>query len=210
MTIKEQFYLVLSMVIIITMGIFVSSCNNTTEITTQTSASPSAIHGGAETTPTTIEELIETFIPKSSTPSTSRGNVRNEKVTTAMFRLWQEHGGTYNYVPYCIAAYESGFDTNCHNTSGEDSRGLFQVNVANAHHRNNTDPQMLFDPIYNMEYQFDELVIYEKRGIEMGLQGIDLILYVARYGQRPNWSTQRYYIQNKVTSAYNTFSKLYN
>jgi hypothetical protein len=125
-----------------------------------------------------------------------------------MFRLWEQHGGQYDYVPYCIAAYESGYNTFTHNTSGEDSRGLFQVNYADPHHKARTDPTKLFEPVYNMNYQFDELVRYEKQGISKGLTGIDLVLYVARYGQRPNWPKCSEYITARVTKAYNEYMDL--
>jgi hypothetical protein len=52
-----------------------------------------------------------------------------------------------------IAACESGFNTNAHNTSGEDSRGLMQINV-DAHpyysHLNLFDPQINADCAYEI------------------------------------------------------------
>ena len=126
-------------------------------------------------------------------------------IIEVMFRLWEQHGGIADYVPYCIAAYESEYNTFTHNTNGEDSRGLFQVNV--PYHRG-ANPTKLFEPAYNMDYIFDELVRYEKQGIAKGLTGIDLVLYVARYGQRPNWEKCSGYITTRVTRAYNEYMDL--
>jgi|GEM_PF-3756207 len=126
-------------------------------------------------------------------------------IVEVMFRLWERAGGQYDYVPYAIAQYESNYNTFCHNTNGEDSRGLFQVNVP---FHPNANPVKLFEPVYNMEYQFKELVQFEKKGIEMGLTGEELILYVARYGQRPNWEKCEGYIRAEVKKAYNEFQNI--
>lgn len=126
-------------------------------------------------------------------------------IVEVMFRLWEKAGGKYDYVPYCIAQYESDYNTFCHNTDGEDSRGLFQVNVP---YHPSVNPIKLFEPVYNMEYQFKELVQFEKKGIEIGLTGIDLVLYVAKYGQRPNWEKCSGYIISEVTKTYNEFQNI--
>jgi hypothetical protein len=59
-----------------------------------------------------------------------------------------------------ICRCESGFNTNAHNTSGEDSRGLMQINVAP-----NANPQYqfydLFNPVINTEVAYQ---IYTARG----------------------------------------------
>ena len=54
--------------------------------------------------------------------------------------------GIYLEPAVRIAYCESGFDTDAHNTSGEDSRGLFQINV-NAHPEYSN--YNLFDPNVN-------------------------------------------------------------
>lgn len=133
---------------------------------------------------------------------------RPRYIVEVMFRLWNKHGGKHDYVPFCIAAYESNFNTFTHNTKGEDSRGLFQVNVADPWHASRTNATKLFEPVYNMEYQFDELVKFEEKGIAMGLTGVDLILYVARYGQRPNWEKCSGYIKQTVRDAYSEYMNL--
>jgi len=52
-----------------------------------------------------------------------------------------------------IAFCESGFNTKAHNTIGEDSRGLMQINVAS-----NANPQYsnlnLFDPVINTKVAY--------------------------------------------------------
>lgn len=52
-----------------------------------------------------------------------------------------------------IARCESSFNTNAHNTAGEDSRGLMQINVAS-----NANPQYknynLFDPVINTKVAY--------------------------------------------------------
>lgn len=153
-----------------------------------------------------IKSLVKNYNARTILDSTRLKHPRY--IIEAMFRLWERHGGKYDYVPYCIAAYESEFNTFTHATQGEDSRGLFQVNVANSWHRSRVVPERLFEPVYNMEYQFDELVRFEKAGIKRGLKGIELILYVARYGQRPNWSKCSAYITNRVKKAYSEFNNL--
>lgn len=51
-----------------------------------------------------------------------------------------------------ICACESGFNTNAHNTSGEDSRGLMQINV-NAHPEYSN--LNLFDPQVNCNCAYE-------------------------------------------------------
>jgi hypothetical protein len=57
-----------------------------------------------------------------------------------------------------ICNCESGFNTNAHNTTGEDSRGLMQINV-NAHP--NYEYLNLFDPQINCNVAYE---LYSKRG----------------------------------------------
>ena len=59
-----------------------------------------------------------------------------------------------------ICQCESGFNTQAHNTTGEDSRGLMQINVSA-----NANPQYsylnLFDPAINTRVAFE---IFQARG----------------------------------------------
>lgn len=48
-----------------------------------------------------------------------------------------------------IQLAESGGNTDAHNTTGEDSRGISQINVAPGAHAGQFDPASLFNPIYN-------------------------------------------------------------
>lgn len=124
-------------------------------------------------------------------------------IIEAMFRIWERKGGTYSYVPFCIAGYESKFDPTCWNQKGEDSRGLFQVNVADpAHAKRNPNRTKLFDPAYNMNYQFEELVQFEKEAISKGLCGVEIVRYVAKYGQRPRWTKD---IERKIDLYYSLY-----
>jgi hypothetical protein len=116
-----------------------------------------------------------------------------------MFRIWRKKGGAYSYVPYCIAWYESRFNTASQQvTSKEDSRGLFQVNMF-WHSENFKNENQAYNPRTNMEYQFGELIRYEKKGIEKGLRGVPLICYVAKHGQRPTWTST---IEKEIADSY--------
>ena len=116
-----------------------------------------------------------------------------------MFRIWEKKGGAYSYVPYCIAYYESRFNTASQQvTSKEDSRGLFQVNMFH-HSKGFKNKNQAYNPRVNMEYQFEELIRYERKGIEKGLRGIPLICYVAKYGQRPSWTSV---IEKEIANSY--------
>jgi hypothetical protein len=63
-----------------------------------------------------------------------------------------------------IAQCESGFNTNAHNTSGEDSRGIWQINVSSS-----ANPQYknydLFDPQVNANVAYQ---IYKAWGNNFG------------------------------------------
>jgi hypothetical protein len=103
-------------------------------------------------------------------------------------RMSAAHGLDSGAYVYSIVAYESKFDTTCHNTKGEDSRGLLQVNVADkAHAKRNPNKTKLFDPAYNLDYQLDELSLYYHMGKQRGLKGADLAIFMSKEGQRPKW-----------------------
>jgi hypothetical protein len=85
--------------------------------------------------------------------------------------------------------------------------GLFQVNIADKwHKKRNPDAKKLYDPAYNMTYQFAELVIYERKGIAQGLKGAELAIYVSRFGQRPNWGKCSGYITTEIKKAYKAYN----
>jgi len=131
---------------------------------------------------------------------------RPQYIVDVMQRLWVRMGGTHTYVPYCIIAYESNFDTFTRNTNGENSFGLLQVNVGHPSHSarvgGSTNYHKLYEPVFNMTYQFPELIRYEKEGIAKGLSGADLTCYVARYGQRPAWKD---WIRQAINKSHQEF-----
>jgi hypothetical protein len=118
-------------------------------------------------------------------------------------RMSAKHGFPTICVPYCIIKYESNFDPTCWNQNGEDSRGLFQVNLADKSHRKrNPNKTKLFDPAYNMEYQLDELYTYYQQGKAKGLSGVELVKYTLRFGQRPRWTKT---VEQAIEKAYKEY-----
>lgn len=106
-------------------------------------------------------------------------------------------------VVYPIIMSESSGNPNSQTvTSREDSRGLFQVNTF-AHP--DADKSKLFDPTYNAEYQIPKLVPWYKKAVAQGLTGVDVVHYVERYGQRPQWTET---VKNNLTKYYNLFTKV--
>lgn len=111
-------------------------------------------------------------------------------IADMIIREWVRHGGTDALVPLSICEYESKFNPLTRNTNGENSWGLFQVNVghpAHAARMGHRDYARLYEPLFNVQYQFPELVAYEKKAIAQGLKGSEVAKYVSRYGQRPLW-----------------------
>lgn len=114
-------------------------------------------------------------------------------------RMCKSHGFDSIREIYSIIWYESRFDPTCHATVGEDSRGLLQVNVADPHHKaRHPRADKLYDAAYNLEYQLDELKIYYDKGRAQGLNGVDLAIYISKYGQRPNWPKAGAYIVQTI------------
>jgi hypothetical protein len=104
-------------------------------------------------------------------------------------RMCVLHGFDSGAEIYSICAYESQFNPACHNTKGEDSRGLLQVNVKDpSHAKRNPNKTKLFDPAYNLDYQLDELKLYYRLGKQRGLKGADLAIFISKFGQRPKWT----------------------
>jgi hypothetical protein len=69
----------------------------------------------------------------------------------------------------------------------EHSHGIFQVNLywhPKAH------PQKLFDPTYNANYYMPTLADTYRRGQAKGIKGVDLTIYVERYGEKPLWTPE--------------------
>lgn len=62
----------------------------------------------------------------------------------------EKHGNNWHLVKAIIRA-ESSFNPKAHNTRGEDSRGLGQINAGTAISLGVTDLDSLFDPEINIE-----------------------------------------------------------
>jgi len=104
-------------------------------------------------------------------------------------------------ILYAVMMNESGGNPLAHATVGEDSRGLFQVNVP-FHPEANSG--MLFNPEYNAVFTSTTLLkpAYNA-GVAKGLNGASLASYVEQYGERPAWTTT---VDNRVRSAYASFT----
>lgn len=98
-------------------------------------------------------------------------------------------------VVYCIIGYESGFKPNkITRYKNEESYGLLQVNIR-SNYPSGDDKYKLLDSNYNLDYQLDELKIFYDIGIESNFEGVKLIEYVSKYGQRPDWGNAGYIIK---------------
>jgi len=103
---------------------------------------------------------------------------------------------------YPIMQMESGGNPDSHNTNGEDSRGLFQINLF-AH------PQWshlnLFDPAINARIAAENFLLPAyKQAQAKGLSNpVDQAEYTWRYGIRPFWTTKK---ANAIRQAVSSFS----
>jgi hypothetical protein len=122
-----------------------------------------------------------------------------------IFDMLFKKGMQYGLPPevwYPIVMGESRGNPAAHTqTSKEDSRGLFQVNVY-AHPDANSSK--LFDPEYNADFQMPTLVRAYQKALDKGLTGVDATLYVSRYGQRPAWTDT---VVQIITGHYNDYIK---
>jgi hypothetical protein len=144
----------------------------------------------------------------------SRGNVSREVVDFEKLpgpiylleltqRMCEQHGFKSMGEIYSIIRYESNFDPTCHNTRGEDSRGLLQVNVADkSHAKRNPNKNKLFNPAYNLEYQLPELYQYYVLGQRKNLSGAALAKFMAKYGQRCVFTDS---VSKQIDKAYKDF-----
>jgi hypothetical protein len=97
--------------------------------------------------------------------------------------------GIPRYVWEPIMRMESGGNPNAHNNKGEDSRGLFQINV-NAHPQwKNTN---LFDPAINATIAAQNFLssAYDT-AVKKYDDPADQTAYVWRYGIRPFWTDEK-------------------
>lgn len=107
------------------------------------------------------------------------------------------------WVWYPIVMLESGGKPEVIGDGGT-SYGLLQIH-APAHPSfkvaNYTDPN------YQADFYFPELRRVLDQGIKKGLDGLDLVLYVERYGQRPKWTPA---VETGITREYNNYMTTFN
>lgn len=114
--------------------------------------------------------------------------------------------GIPEFIWYPIMLMESGGNPGSRaNTSKEDSRGLFQINVKAHPQWKNTD---LYDPVTNAKIAAENFIgpAYGKalseraRGNDSLKNEADLAAYVWRFGIRPKWTDEKNKsIREKVT-----------
>ena len=105
---------------------------------------------------------------------------------------------------YPIVAYESHFNPKLETkTKREHSIGLLMVNTW-TNYPKGQDINKLKDAEFNLNYQLPELFVHYGDGRAKGLKEIDLVLYMVRNGQRPDYSNKdvRKYIISESTKYY--------
>lgn len=108
-----------------------------------------------------------------------------------------------------IMAHESGGNPYAHNPHGEDSRGLFQINLGQMGSALNLERSArygsydLFDPVTNAEIAARDFMepVY-REGVRRGLSGADLTSYTWQYGIRPFWTDEK---DQSIRSATDSF-----
>lgn len=128
--------------------------------------------------------------------------------------LVNEVSKNYNLDPAVLQAIimaESGGYAGSHNTAGEDSRGLLQLNFAggqgsSALQRGQiTDPNQAFDPRTNLSIGVPPIAQAYQDGIAQGLQGDALVAFTATHSGHPGLiSTSDARIQ-KIINFYHTY-----
>lgn len=105
---------------------------------------------------------------------------------------------------YPIVGYESHFNPKLETkTKREHSIGLLMVNTW-TNYPKGKDINKLKDAEFNLNYQLPELYEYYCDGREKGMKGMDLVLYMVKYCQRPDYSNKdvRSYIITEATKYY--------
>lgn len=94
--------------------------------------------------------------------------------------------GVPEYIWYPIMKHESGGNPQAHNPKGENSRGLFQINLKAHPQWKNVD---LFDPATNAEYAAKYFIAPAWNTVKLKSEDpIEQTSYVWRYGIRPKWT----------------------
>lgn len=98
------------------------------------------------------------------------------------------HGMDWKII-YPLVGCESGFKQDqVFKTRREYSMGLLQVNILTNF--DGEDSSKLLDGDYNLDYQLDNLTESYQKGIESGLNGVKLIQYISKHGQRADWKDE--------------------
>jgi hypothetical protein len=139
----------------------------------------------------TPKPTIKIVKPKIKLKKVSRGGRGIETMSDRVYQTLSHYGDKYNLpetIWYPIAMTESsGNPKTTFRTSKEYSVGIFQVNTY-AHH--DVSPSKLKNAAYNANYQMPKLYYTLVAGKKRGLNGVSLLYYVAKNGQRPAWNTR--------------------
>ena len=110
--------------------------------------------------------------------------------------------GVPTAIWYPIMLMESGGNPKSHNPKGEDSRGVFQINLYAHPQWSNLN---LYDPEINARIAAENFLLPAyKKAQDKGLTStIDQAEYVWRYGIRPKWTVEK---ANSIRQAASSFS----
>jgi len=177
---------------VIPMVILIATKTPTSKPTQQPTIKPTV-----KTTPRPTIRYIKKVTPKPTRVKTSRATITKSyskqygTMSSNVFNILKKYGNKHHlpvYVWYPIVMTESkGIPNTSHRTSKEYSVGCFQVNTY-AH--KDCSPSRLKNPAYNANYQMPKLYSVYITGKKRGLTGINLVCYVAKYGQRPAWTSK--------------------
>lgn len=130
----------------------------------------------------------------------SRGKERTYSMKSYVYQVCDQYGkkhGVPKEVWYPIIMMESGGNPTATTiTSKEDSRGLLQVNTK-VHSIGKVEA---YDIEKNLSWQMPVLAKTYREAKARGLKGLDVVLYVERYGQRCQWTKA---VEQSLTKYYN-------
>jgi hypothetical protein len=110
----------------------------------------------------------------------------------------EQYGIPFNVI-YSVVMTESGGNPLAVGDSGK-SFGLFQVNT--AVHKTYNIEKGKSDISYQADYWMPNLARTYQNAVAKGLQGVDVALYVEKYGERPKWTTT---VESNIKKYYNQF-----
>ena len=126
---------------------------------------------------------------------------------TVILNIIKEQSNKHNMdwkIIYCIIGYESEFIPNrVYKTKNEESYGLLQVNVK-TNFKIGSNPDVLLNPEYNLDYQLDNLKESYCKGVNLDLKDIELVEYISKHGQRADFRDKNNveYIKNSIKIYY--------